>query len=72
MFGNLAVENQLHVSSAFELLENDFIHAAVGVDERGGNDRQGTCLLGVPGRGKDPTRDFHGAGIDPARHGASA
>src|SRR5256885_11766354 len=37
------VEMDFHVTSAFELFEDDFIHPRAGIDERGG-DRKSTRL----------------------------
>ena len=37
--GQLAVEHQLHVAGALELLEDQLVHAAAGVDQRGADDR---------------------------------
>ena len=36
--GKLAVEDQLHVASAFELLEDQFVHARTSIDQRRGQD----------------------------------
>src|SRR3972149_1842195 len=38
--GEAAVEVQLHVAGALELLVDDLVHAAAGVDEAGGDDRE--------------------------------
>src|SRR5688572_30346439 len=34
---DLAIEHHLHVAGAFELLEDQLIHAAAGFDQRGGH-----------------------------------
>ncbi len=36
LLGKAAVEVQLHVAGALELLEDDLVHAALGLDEGGG------------------------------------
>jgi len=35
-----AVEAELHVAGALELLEDHFVHLGAGVDQRGREDRQ--------------------------------
>src|ERR687891_2739277 len=39
----------LHVPRAFELLENNFIHSAAGIDESRSNNRQASAVLDIPG-----------------------
>jgi len=51
------VEDELHVAGALELLEDDFVHAAVCLDERGGDDRERAGFLGVARGGEDFVRD---------------
>ena len=72
LVADLAVEHELHVSGAFELLEDELVHAAAGIDERGGDDGQRARFLGVARRGEKLARDFQRARIDAAGHGASA
>src|ERR687897_2318824 len=43
----LPVEPELHVARALELLENDLVHPASRLDERGRQDGQGTTVLDV-------------------------
>ena len=45
--GQPAVEVQLHVAGALELLVDHVVHAAAGVDQAGGDDRQAAALLDV-------------------------
>src|SRR4051794_35698719 len=47
--GDLAVEDELGVAGALELFEDDLVHAASGIDQRGGDDRQRAALLDVTG-----------------------
>src|ERR671921_1846074 len=46
----LPIEPQLHVARALELLEDDLVHPAAGLDERGRQYRQGAAVLDVPRR----------------------
>ena len=38
LVGQAAFEGEFHVAGAFELFEDDLIHAGAGVDEAGGED----------------------------------
>ncbi len=57
---------------ALEFLEDQLVHAAAGFDQRRGDDRQRAGFLGIARGGEDLSRNFHGAGIDTAAHGAAA
>src|SRR5215216_7502183 len=46
----LPVEPELHVARAFELLEDDLVHPAAGLDERGREYGQRPTVLDVAGR----------------------
>jgi hypothetical protein len=46
-FGDRAVEMQLHVAGAFELFEDEVIHAAFGFDEGGAEDGETAAFFGV-------------------------
>jgi len=72
LVADLAVENELHVAGTLELLEDEVIHAAVGLDQGGGHDGEGAGLLGVAGCGEEFARDLHGAGVHAAAHGAAS
>ena len=72
LVADLAIEHHLHVAGAFEFLENQFVHAAAGFDERGGDDGERAGFFGVARGGENLSRDFHGASIDAAAHGAAA
>src|SRR5437868_4086118 len=45
--GQPAVEAELHVAGALELLEDHLVHAAARLDESGGDDRQRAALLHI-------------------------
>ena len=49
LVGDLAIEHDFAVAGAFELFEDHFVHPAAGIDQRGGDDRQRTALLDIPG-----------------------
>ena len=63
----LAVEMDLAVAGALELLEDDVVHAAAGVDQRGGDDRQRAALLDVAGGAEEALRPVQRVGVDAAR-----
>ena len=72
LVADLAVEDELHVAGALELLENEVVHAAVGLDEGGRHDGERSGLLGVARGGEELAGDLHGAGVHAAAHGAAA
>ena len=57
---------ELHIAGPLELLEDDLIHPASGIDQRGGDDRQAAAVLDVPGGPEEPLRLVEGVGIDAA------
>src|SRR5438270_500441 len=70
--GQFAVEAQLHVAGALELLEDDLVHPRTRLDEGGGEDRQRPTLFDVPGRPEEllgwvQSRRVDAAGEDAAR-----
>ncbi len=65
--GHLAVEHDLHVARTLELLEDDLVHAAAGVNQRGGQDGQAAALLEVARRAEEPFRPVQGVGLDTAQ-----
>ncbi len=67
-----AVEDQLHVPGALELLEDDLVHAAARVDERGGQDGEAAAALAVARRAEELPRELQRAVVDAAGHGAAA
>src|SRR3954451_9638201 len=70
----LAVELELHVSGALELLEDDLVHPRAGLDEGRRQDRQRAAVLDVARRAEEPLRRVERrrvdtAGEDPAAGG---
>jgi hypothetical protein len=47
--GQASIEDQFHITGTFELLENRFVHPAVGIDQRGSDDRQRAAFLECAG-----------------------
>ena len=45
-----AIEMQLHVAGAFEFLENDFVHAAARLGQRGRENSEAAPFLGIARR----------------------
>src|SRR3546814_6386224 len=54
LVGDLAVEHDFRVTRALEFFEDDLVHAAAGIDQRGGDYRQRTAFLDVA-RGAEET-----------------
>jgi hypothetical protein len=54
------------VAGALELLEDHFVHAAAGVDQRGGDDGQRAAFLDVAGRAEEALRPLQRVGVDAA------
>src|SRR4051794_31529505 len=69
--GELAVQDQLHVTRAFEFLENEFIHAGSRIHQRRGQNGQGTALFDLARRGEHLARNFQGASVDATGHSAA-
>ena len=63
----LAVEVDLHVAGALELLEDHVVHPRTGVDESGSYDGQAAALFDVPRRTKEPLGLLQGVGVNTAR-----
>ena len=63
---NLAVKHDFRVACTLKFLENDFIHAAAGIDQSSRDDRQRTAFLNVPRRAKEALRALQGVRIDAA------
>ena len=66
-FHQAAVEVELHVSGAFEFLENELVHAALGIDEGGGEDGEAAVILGVAGGAEKPFRHLRMVQVSPTR-----
>src|SRR5918998_104772 len=70
----LALQVELHVARALELLIDHLVHPAPRLDEGARDDRQGTAVLDVPGRaeellGRVERRRIDTAGEDTTRGG---
>src|SRR5258706_671662 len=63
----IAVEQDLGIAGAFELLKNHFVHARACVDQCRRDDRERAVVLGVAGGAEESARLFHGPSVDPAR-----
>ena len=72
LIADFAVQHHFHVAGAFEFLEDQLVHAAAGFDQRGGDDGERASFFGVARGRENFARNFHGAGVDTAAHGASA
>ena len=70
--GQLAVEHQLHVAGALELLKDEVVHARAGLDQRGGHDGEGATLVKDAGAAEKAARRVHGPAVDAAAHGSAA
>lgn len=72
VFGEFAVEDEFHVSGAFEFLEDGVVGFGVGVDEGGAEDGEGAGFAGVASGGEESAGHFEGAGHDAAGLDAAA
>src|SRR5215203_344443 len=63
----LPIEPELHVARALELLEDDLVHPAAGLDQRRGEDRQRAAVLDVPRRPEELLGRIQGRGIHATR-----
>jgi len=55
-----------HVTRAFKLFENDFIHSRTGVHKGGRDDGEGTAFFDVTSRAEEPFGLMQRVGIDTA------
>src|SRR6185369_11607281 len=70
-FGALPVEYQLHVTGAFEFLEDDIVHAAAGFDQDRGHDRKRTGFFGFTRGGEELAGLFERTDVEAAGSGAT-
>ena len=70
LVGEAAVEVQLHIAGALVFLEDQVVHAAVRLDERGGEDGEAAAFLGIARGAEEFLRLDQRLGIDAAGHGA--
>ena len=66
LFGQPAVEVDLHVAGALELFVNHVIHLRAGVDQGGGEDGQRAALLDVARRAEEALGPLQGIGVHAA------
>ena len=66
LVGHLAVEDQFRVTGALELFEDDFVHAAAGIDQRRGDDRQRSAFLDIARGAEEALRPLQRVGVDTA------
>lgn len=70
--GQRAVEAELHVAGALELLEEVVVGPGAGVHQHGRQDGQRTTLLGEPRRAEQLLGSRESRGVDTTAQGASA
>ena len=66
LIDQFAVEHDLQVAGAFELLEDHFVHAAAGVDQGRGDDRQRAAFFDLAGGAEESLGPLQGVGVDAA------
>src|SRR3984893_5626785 len=66
LVGEAAVQVDFHVAGALELFKDDVVHAAAGVDQRGGDDGERAAFFNVTGCGKETPRALQGVGVNTA------
>src|SRR3954466_1724951 len=49
LIADFAIEDHLHVAGALEFLEDELVHSAAGLDERGRHDGERASFLGIAG-----------------------
>src|SRR5262249_14206322 len=64
---DVAIQDKLAISSAFEFLENHLIHTAARVDERRCHDRKAATVFQVACRTKEFARKFERAAAHATR-----
>src|SRR5690606_13238013 len=63
-----AVEVELGVAGALELLEDDLVHLRAGVDEGGADDGERAAAFDGPGGAEELLRALEGVGVQTAGH----
>src|SRR6516162_4897663 len=66
LLGDAAVEVDLAVAGALELLVDDIVHLRAGVDQRGGENGETAALLDVARRAEEALRALQCVGVDAA------
>ena len=62
----LALQVDFQVAGSLELFEDDVVHAAAGIDERGGDNGERTTLLDVAGRAEEALGALQSVGVHAA------
>src|SRR5690554_1360123 len=68
LIGHLPIEHDFGVPRPLELFEDHLVHPAARLDERRGDDGEGTTPFDVASRTEDFPRDLEGARIEPTGH----
>ena len=64
LVSDLPVEHDFRVTRAFEFLEDNFVHTAAGIDQRGCHDGQRSAVFHVPRSTEETLRTLQGVGVD--------
>src|SRR5204862_6020171 len=72
LLGRAAVEDELHVARALELLEDQLVHLRARVDQRRREDRQRPAVLDVPSAREERLRTLEAPRVESARERAAA
>ena len=70
--GDLAIEHELHVARALELLEDHLVHARARLDQRRRDDRERAALLDVARGAEELLRLLHRLRVQTAGHDLAA
>ena len=63
---DLAIEDEFGIAGAFELFEDHFVHAAAGIDQRGGENRQRAAFFDIARRAEKALGSLQSVGVDAA------
>src|SRR2546425_705732 len=66
LIGETPVEIDFHVAGALELFEDDVVHAAARVNQRGGDDGERAAFFDVARGGEEAPRALEGVGVNTA------
>ena len=66
LFGDDAVQVQLHVAGALEFFVDHIVHARAGVDQGRGDDRQAAAFLDIAGRAEEALGPLQRVGVHAA------
>ena len=70
--GQRAVELELHIARAFELLENDLVHLRARLDKRGSQNGEAAAAFNIAGSAKESFRRVKRRGVNATRQDATA